>query len=61
MNSEVGSRLDMWPKICITRLAEQLTIIMREHDSLMLQITTQGDNLPFEIFLASIDNAKGCQ
>lgn len=52
MGSEVGSRLDMWSKICNATLAEQLTIIMREYDRLILQITTYGDDTlskPFSI------------
>lgn len=51
MGSEVGSRLDMWPKFCIATLAEQLTIIMREYDRLMMQITTYGDDTLSKPFL----------
>jgi hypothetical protein len=39
MSSEVGSRLDMWFKICNATLAESLATITREYDMLILQIT----------------------
>ena len=61
-------RLDICSQICNynatlpqSLLAKSLTIITREYDRLILQITMKGDDSLSRTFLDSIDSAEVCQ